>query len=156
MEIQGKVIAVLPERSGVSARGEWKSKTYVIETQEQYPKKMAFDVFGADRIASFCIQLGEVINVSFDIDTHEYQGRFFNHIRAWNVVHQAQQASVQGGGYGGNVQYSAQAAQQSMASSANAVGVANTMNQQNMFPPRQQTTQPQSTAPSSDPDNLPF
>ena len=53
MEIQGKVIAVLPERSGVSARGEWKSQTYVIETQEQYPKKMAFDVFGADRIANF-------------------------------------------------------------------------------------------------------
>ena len=76
MELQGKVIAVLPERSGVSARGEWKSQTYVIETQEQYPKKMAFDVFGADRIASFDIQLGEVINVSFDIDAHEYQGRF--------------------------------------------------------------------------------
>ena len=65
MEIQGKVIAVLPERSGVSARGEWKSQTYVIETQEQYPKKMAFDVFGADRIANFGIQFGEVINVSF-------------------------------------------------------------------------------------------
>ena len=72
MEIQGKVIAVLPERSGVSARGEWKSQTYVIETQEQYPKKMAFDVFGADRLAQFNIQSGEVINVSFDIDAHEY------------------------------------------------------------------------------------
>ena len=86
MEIQGKVIAVLPERSGVSARGEWKSQTYVIETQEQYPKKMAFDVFGADRIASFGIHSGEVINVSFDIDAHEYQGRYFNQIRAWNVT----------------------------------------------------------------------
>ena len=87
MEIQGKVIAVLPERSGVSARGEWKSQTYVIETQEQqYPKKMAFDVFGADRLAQFNIQSGEVINVSFDIDAHEYQGRYFNQIRAWNVT----------------------------------------------------------------------
>lgn len=156
MEIQGKVIAVLPERSGVSARGEWKSQTYVIETQEQYPKKMAFDVFGADRIASFGIQLGEVINVSFDIDAHEYQGRFFNQIRAWNVVHQAQQASVQGGGYGGNVQSGAQAAQQAMASSANAAGVANPTNQQSLFPPAQP---PQSAAPSSDTqssDDLPF
>ena len=42
MELQGKVIAVLPERSGISARGEWKCQTYVIETQEQYPKKMVF------------------------------------------------------------------------------------------------------------------
>ena len=151
MEIQGKIIVVLPERSGVSARGEWKSQTYVIETQEQYPKKMAFDVFGADRIANFGIQLGEVINVSFDIDAHEYQGRYFNQIRAWNVVHQAQQASVQGGGYGGNVQSGAQAAQQAMASSANAAGVANPMNPQNPYPPRQQPAQTQ-----GDSSDLPF
>ena len=112
MEIQGKVIAVLPERSGVSARGEWKSQTYVIETQEQYPKKMAFDVFGADRLAQFNIHSGEEILVSFDIDAHEYQGRWFNSIRAWNVTKVSQQA---------------------MASSANAAGVANPTNQQNLL-----------------------
>lgn len=143
MEIQGKVIAVLPERSGVSARGEWKSQTYVIETQEQYPKKMAFDVFGADRIASFGIHSGEVINVSFDIDAHEYQGRYFNQIRAWNVTKVSQQTDAQGGGFSGNVQSSAQAAQQAMASSANAAGVANPTNQQNLFSPEQQSAQQQ-------------
>lgn len=155
MEIQGKVIDVLPERSGVSARGEWKSQTYVIETQEQYPKKMAFDVFGADRIANFGIQLGEVINVSFDIDAHEYQGRYFNQIRAWNVVRQEQQAPAQGGGFSGNVQSSAQAAQQAMTSSANAAGVANPTNQQNLFPPAQQSAQ-QTGQPQGNSDDLPF
>lgn len=138
MEIQGKVIAVLPERSGVSARGEWKSKTYVIETQEQYPKKMAFDVFGADRLAQFNIQSGEVINVSFDIDAHEYQGRYFNQIRAWNVTKVSQQA-----------------AQQAMASSANAAGVANPTNQQNLFPPEQQSAQQQEQQ-RGNYDGLPF
>lgn len=138
MEIQGKVIAVLPERSGVSARGEWKSQTYVIETQEQYPKKMAFDVFGADRLAQFNIQSGEVINVSFDIDAHEYQGRYFNQIRAWNVTKVSQQA-----------------AQQAMASSANAAGVANPTNQQNLFPPEQQSAQ-QQTQQRGNSDGLPF
>lgn len=155
MEIQGKVIAVLPERSGVSARGEWKSQTYVIETQEQYPKKMAFDVFGADRIANFGIQFGEVINVSFDIDAHEYRGRYFNQIRAWNVVRQEQQATTQGGGFSGNVQSGAQAAQQAMASSANAAGVANPTNQQNLFPPEQQSAQ-QTGQPQEDSSDLPF
>ena len=134
MEIQGKVIAVLPERSGVSARGEWKSQTYVIETQEQYPKKMAFDVFGADRLAQFNIQSGEVINVSFDIDAHDYQGRWFNSIRAWNVTKVSQQA---------------------MASSANAAGVANPTNQQNPFPPEQQSAQQQAQQRGND-DDLPF
>ena len=155
MEIQGKVIAVLPERSGVSARGEWKSQTYVIETQEQYPKKMAFDVFGADRIASFGIQFGEVINVSFDIDAHEYQGRYFNQIRAWNVTKVSQQAAAQGGGFSGNAQSSAQAAQQAMASSANAAGVANPTNQQNLFPPEQQSAQQQAQQRGNS-DDLPF
>ena len=130
MEIQGKVIAVLPERSGVSARGEWKSQTYVIETQEQYPKKMAFDVFGADRIASFGIQFGEVINVSFDIDAHEYQGRYFNQIRAWNVTKVSQQTTAQAPA--GVAQPSAP------------------------YTPPAQPQQPQSAAPSSDPDDLPF
>lgn len=87
MELQGKVIAVLPERSGVSARGEWKSQSFVIETHEQYPKKLVFDVFGADRLAQFNIQSGDEIMVSFDIDAHEYNGRWFNNVRAWNVQH---------------------------------------------------------------------
>lgn len=85
MELQGKVIAVLPERSGVSARGEWKAQSFVIETHEQYPKKLCFDVFGAERLAQFNIQSGEEILVSFDLDAHEYQGRWFNSVRAWNI-----------------------------------------------------------------------
>ena len=90
MELQGKVIAETPERSGTSARGEWKVKGYVIETHEQYPKKMVFEVFGADRLARFNIQVGQEVLVSFDIDAHEYNGRWFNDIRAWNVVPAAQ------------------------------------------------------------------
>ena len=85
MELQGKVIAVLPEKSGVSARGEWKAQSFVIETHEQYPKKLCFDVFGADRLAQFNIQSGEELLVSFDLDAHEYNGRWFNSVRAWNV-----------------------------------------------------------------------
>ena len=87
MELQGKVIAILPERSGVSARGEWKSQSFVIETHDQYPRKLVFDVFGADRLAQFAINSGDEISVSFDIDAHEFNGRWFNNIRAWAVNH---------------------------------------------------------------------
>ena len=85
MDIQGKVIAVLPENTGVSAKGEWKVQEYVIETHEAYPHKMVFSVFGADRIARFNVQVGQEVMVSFDIDAHEYQGRWFNSIRAYDV-----------------------------------------------------------------------
>ena len=62
----------------------YKAQSFVIETHEQYPKKLCFDVFGADRLAQFNIQSGEELLVSFDIDAHEYQGRWFNSVRAWN------------------------------------------------------------------------
>ena len=87
MDITGKIIAVLPERGGISQRTgtEWKAGSYVLETQEQFPKKICFDVFGADRIQQFNIQVGEMMTVSFDIDAHEYNGRWFNSIRAFRV-----------------------------------------------------------------------
>lgn len=146
MEIQGKVIAVLPERSGISARGEWKCQTYVIETQEQYPRKMAFDVFGADRIVNFGIQVGMVVDVSFDIDAHEYQGRYFNQIRAWDVKNVARQNPAQGVNYNGNPQAGAKATQQ-----AAMAGAPNPMYPNNPFPPVQQPG-----APAGKSDGLPF
>ncbi|MBR2638545.1 MAG: DUF3127 domain-containing protein [Bacteroidaceae bacterium] len=87
MEITGKIIAVLPERGGISKTGnEWKMQEYVLETtQEQYPRRVCFNVFGADKIAQFNIQIGETMTVSFDINAREYNGRWYNDIRAWRV-----------------------------------------------------------------------
>ena len=85
MDLQGKVIAALPARSGTSARGEWKAQDFVIETQENYPHKMVFSVFGEERLQRFNIQVGQEVTVSFDIDAHEYNGRWFNSIRAYDV-----------------------------------------------------------------------
>ena len=85
MDLQGKIIVALPERSGVSARGEWKSQSFVLETHDAYPKKVVFDVFGADRLARFNIQVGQEVMVSFDIDARQWNDRWFNSIRAWKV-----------------------------------------------------------------------
>ena len=155
MELQGKIIVVLPERSGVSQRGnQWRSISYVLETQEQYPKKLAFDVTN-DKIDQLNIQLGEILTVQFDINAREYNGRWFNSVNAWNVIRQAQQATAQGGGFSGNVQSGAQAAQQAMLSSANAAGMANPTNPQNLFPPAQQSAQQQAQQRGNS-DDLPF
>lgn len=88
MELIGKIIQVLPERSGTSARtgSEWRMASYVLETTtDRFPRKMVFEVFGSDKIQQFNIQVGEMVRVSFDIDAREYQGRWYNSIRAWNV-----------------------------------------------------------------------
>ena len=86
MEISGKIIAILQPKGGVSKAGnEWKMQEYVIETHEQYPKKMCFEVFGAEKIEQFKIQIGEELTVSFDVDARQWRDRWFNSIRAWNV-----------------------------------------------------------------------
>ena len=87
MELAGKVIAVLEPRSGVakSTGNSWMVQEYVIETHDQYPKKMCFDVFGEEKIKQFNIKIGEELNVSFDVDAREWQGRWYNSIRAWRV-----------------------------------------------------------------------
>ena len=87
MEVTGKIIAVMPANGGTSQRtGQtWMSQQYVIEVPGMYPKRMVFEVFGEERIRSFNIQNGQDVVVSFEIDAHEYQGRWFNEVRAWDV-----------------------------------------------------------------------
>jgi hypothetical protein len=96
MDITGKIIAALPERSGTSNRtgNTWKSQEFVIETHEQYPRKCVFTVFGEDRLKEMNIQVGAEMTVSFDIDAHEYNGRWFNDIRAWKAVPAAAPAAA--------------------------------------------------------------
>ena len=87
MELTGKIIAEFNERGGVSNRtgNEWKAKSYVLEVPGEYPRKFVFDVFGIDRLQAFNIQVGELMTVHFDIDAHEYNGRWFNDVRAFRI-----------------------------------------------------------------------
>ena len=135
MELQGKVIAETPERSGTSARGEWKAKDYVIETHETYPKKMVFSVFGDERLQRFNIQIGQEVLVLFDIDARESNGRWFNSIRAYDV------RQVDPAQYG-----AAKAAQPAPAAPAAAPVTA----EQAPFPPAPEAAEGEST------DDLPF
>ena len=85
-ELSGKIIAVLDRKSGISKTGtSWSVQQYVIETHEQYPQKMCFDVFGEDKISQFNIQIGDELKLFFDVDAREYNGRWYNSFKAWKV-----------------------------------------------------------------------
>ena len=87
MEISGKIIVATEVRCGQSARtgNNRMAQDFVIETHEQYPRRCVFSVFGEDRLKEFNIKPGEELTVYFDIDAHEYNGRWFNNLRAWKV-----------------------------------------------------------------------
>lgn len=88
MEITGRIIAALPPRGGVSQRtgNSWKVQEFVIETHDQYSRKCVFNVFGEDKLNEYNIQVGDELTVSFDIDAREYNGRWYNDVRAWRVT----------------------------------------------------------------------
>ena len=86
MEFTGKVIAVLPKNGGVSQKGNaWASQQYVLDDGRQYPKRVCFEVFGEDKINEFGIKMGELLKIQFDITADEYNGRWYNRLRAWAV-----------------------------------------------------------------------
>lgn len=87
MEFKGKIIKVLPIVEGTSAKGEWKKISFVVEEQgTQFPKKAFFEVFGEDKFKAMPLVVGEDVLVSFDVDAHEFNGRWYNTLRAWRVA----------------------------------------------------------------------
>lgn len=86
MEIIGKLTQILPKQSGESARGTWVRGGFVIETQEQFPKSVAFTMFGEDKAAMIdAIPVGTEIKVHFSPESREYQGRWYTDLRCFRI-----------------------------------------------------------------------
>ena len=86
MEVVGKIIQVLPLQEGVGRNGNpWKVQPYVLETLDQYPRKVHFEVFGEDRIKQNPCDVDQLVTVSFDIESREFNGRWYTSIRAWKI-----------------------------------------------------------------------
>ena len=88
MELTGKIIAVMEAKSGKSAKtgNPWMVQEYVIEVPGQYPRSCVFSVFGEDKIKQMNIQMGEDLTVQFDIYARQNNGRWFNDVKAYNVI----------------------------------------------------------------------
>lgn len=75
MEIQGRIIQVLPQAQGVSKAGNnWRKQEYVLETKDQYPRKVLFNFFN-NAIDQYPLQVGDDIILSFDLESRSYMGR---------------------------------------------------------------------------------
>ena len=87
MELIGKIVQVLPLQSGTSKAGNpWQKQEYILETLgTQYPRKVCFELFG-DNVNKFPLQVGQEVTVSIDVESREFNGRWYTDVRAWNVV----------------------------------------------------------------------
>lgn len=97
MEIQVKIVNVLPVQTFTSSKtgNSYAKYTFVGETAGQYPKKIAFSVMGEDKFNQMGIVVDGTYNVSFDVESREWQGKWFTEASAWRAQRMDGQQPVQ-------------------------------------------------------------
>lgn len=85
LDLKGQLIKKLPLTSGEGRNGKWEKQEFVIETEEQYPKKVCISLWG-DKVKSLeGISEGDLVTVSVNIESREYNGRWYTDVRAWRL-----------------------------------------------------------------------
>jgi len=85
MEIEGNVLKILPEQKGESKKGNtWRKQDFILETQGQYPKKVCITIWG-DKIEQFQLNEGEQVKAYIDIESREFNSRWYTDVKAWNL-----------------------------------------------------------------------
>lgn len=91
LNISGIVLNILPLQSGTSKAGnQWQKQDFILETGGQYPRKVCICLFG-DNVEKFPLQVGQSVTASVDIESREFNARWYTDVRAWNVVYNGQQ-----------------------------------------------------------------
>jgi len=84
MEIKGRLVKVLPAQTGQGRNGEWKKQEFVIELEGTYPKSVCISVWN-DKVNVGSFVEGTMLNVFFDVESREFQGKWFTNLTAWKV-----------------------------------------------------------------------
>ncbi len=100
MDISGKIVQFLQVQTGQGKNGPWKKQEFILETGDTYPKKVCIAVWG-DKIDLGSFKPGDLVDVSFDVESREYNGRWYTDVKAWRVS--GKQQSAQPGNTGSSM-----------------------------------------------------
>lgn len=84
MQLTAKLVQLLPLQTGTGKNGQWKKQDIIVETEGQYPKKVCVSIWG-DKINESNLKVGNMLNISFDVESREYNGRWYTDVKAWRV-----------------------------------------------------------------------
>ncbi|QRR02662.1 DUF3127 domain-containing protein [Dyadobacter sandarakinus] len=93
MELTGTVIALLPEVNGQGKNGNWRKQEFILEIPSQYPKKVCISLWG-DRIDQAGLRINDSVTASIDIESREYNSRWYTEVKAWKVEKAGSAAST--------------------------------------------------------------
>jgi len=95
MDISGKIIKILPEQTGQGKNGVWKKQDFVIEIGGKFPKQVCISMWG-DKAAAGVLTIGNNVNVSFDVESREFNGKYYTDLKAWKVTPEGANAHTPG------------------------------------------------------------
>jgi hypothetical protein len=84
MQITAKLVQVLPLQTGSGRNGEWKKQDIIVETPGAYPKKICISIWG-DKINPSQLQAGNNLNIEFDVESREFNGKWYTDVKAWKI-----------------------------------------------------------------------
>ena len=86
LELTGTIVQMLPYEGGTSKAGkEWRKQVFILETQEQYPRKVAISLLN-DNIDKYAIQVGKVVTAHNEIESREWNGKWYTEVKAWQIT----------------------------------------------------------------------
>jgi len=88
LEIEGKIFLILSEESGISAHSQktWRKQSFVIETEETYPKKICFTVWNENVDALKSLKVGDKVEINFRLESHEFNEKWYTDAVAWKIT----------------------------------------------------------------------
>ncbi len=84
MQLTAKLIQLLPLQSGTGRNGEWRKQDIIVETQDQYPKKICISLWG-NKVQHVSLNSGELYTIDFDVESREFNGRWYTDVKAWRI-----------------------------------------------------------------------
>ena len=84
MQLTAKLTQLLPLQTGTGKNGQWKKQEFIVETEGQFSKKVCISIWG-DKINDSQLQIGNELRIDFDIESREYNGRWYTDVKAWKI-----------------------------------------------------------------------
>ena len=84
MQLTAKLVQSLPVQTGNGKNGQWKKQDVIVETEGTYPKKICVSIWG-DKINESQLKPGNMLKIDFDVESREYNGRWYTDVKAWKV-----------------------------------------------------------------------
>jgi hypothetical protein len=85
MEISGKIVEKLPQQSGPGRNGTWVKQEFILETQDQYPRKVCIALWG-DKVAEIdSLAIGDSLKASINVESREFNGKWYTDVKAWKI-----------------------------------------------------------------------